>query len=423
MNVSSGLKSGTFTAAEAEFLPSTLALIEEPVSPTARLTAWVLVAGLVISIVGAMVMQVDIVVSATGRVVPAGRTKTIAAVTTATVKGIHVAEGQRVKQDDVLLELDTSIWEPEKRKADAEALQARFEIARATALIEAIDQRRSPKMKNVDAFDLAAIDEAERQLLGRYEDYRAKLAEYDGDIDRYSRALPLAQERVRKYETLVRTKDISSVTLSQQLQEAVDIEGELNQALNGRASHIAHTRREVLDSLAGARRALTIATEDAARADAEMRLMTLHAPVDGTVQQLSVHALGAVVSTAQSLMSIVPDSGQVEIEAFIDNRDVGFVREQQVAEVKVDAFDYTIHGAIHGEVSNVSRDAVADDSGRMVYTARIKIDQSFVGTRDDAMKLSPGMTVSADIKTGSRTVIQYILSPLSKTIGESLRER
>ncbi len=414
---------GAYTAAEAEFLPAALELVERPVSPTARVTGLLLVLLVLLVILWAAIGRVDIVVTAPGKVIPSGRTKTIASVDTASVRAIHVLEGQFVRAGDVLVELDAGIFEADRRKAEVDVSAARVEMARARALIAAIDADRRPVLTPVEGVRDQDYAEAKAQLAGQYMDYLARRTELEGEIDRYSRALPLAQERARSYEELARTHDVSAHSSSERLQAAIDLEGQLMQARNARASLIAETRRRALDAANEAEKVIQSATQDAARASSHARLLTLRAPVDGSVQQLSVHTVGGVVPAAEPLMLIVPKEDQIEVEAWVENKDVGFTREGQSAQVKIDAFDYTKHGMIHGLVSRVSRDAVDDEKLGPLYKTQVTLDSAVMRIEGHDRPLTPGMTVSVEIKTGTRRIIDYVLSPVLRHEHESFSER
>jgi hemolysin D len=412
-----------YRAAEAEFLPASLALIETPVSPTARITAGLLVSLVALAILWAVLAQVDVVVSAPGKVIPSSRIKTIASIDVASVRAIHVVEGQSVRAGDTLLELDAGVIEAERGRAEAQIDAARLEMARSRALIAAVDEHREPRFPPLEGIDREQYEDAKAHLAGGYLDYRAKLIQLDGEISRYARALPLAQDRAKSLEVLAKSRDVPPNTWSEKLQEAIDLEGELVQAQNARASLIAQTRRQALDSLAEARRVIENATYDAARASSHVRQLTLHAPVDGTVQELSVHTIGGVVPAAQPLMQIVPKDDTVEVDAYIQNKDIGFIREGQLVQVKVDAFDYTRHGMIQGNVVAVSKDAVEDERRGPIYRTTVRLSSSEMKIDGSAMALSPGMTVATEIKTGRRRIIEYILSPLVRHTHESLTER
>ena len=378
---------------------------------------------MVFAILWAVLAHVDIIVTATGKVIPSSRTKAIASVDVASVRSIYVVEGQSVKSGDVLVELDARAFEADERKAEADIDAARLEMARSKALISAIDSQRTPVLSPVPGIPNEKYQEAKTHLTGQYLDYLAKLTQLEGEITRYSQALPLAQERTRNYEELARTHDVSTNSWSEKRQAAVDLEGQLTQAQNARLSLIAETRRQALDSLTDAEKVVASATQDAARATSHARLLTLRAPVDGSVQQLTVHTIGGVVPAAQPLMLIVPMEDKVEVEGYVENKDIGFVREGQSAQVKIDAFDYTKHGMIHGLVDSVSKDAIDDEKRGPIYKTNVSLDSPSIMIEGRAMELTPGMAVQVEIKTGTRRVIEYVLSPLLRHRHESLNER
>jgi hemolysin D len=159
------------------------------------------------------------------------------------------------------------------------------------------------------------------------------------------------------------------------------------------------------------------------KADTRGKLMKLTSPVDGTIQQLGVHTVGGVVTPAQPMMVIVPRDNALEVEAFVENKDVGFVKAGQDAEVKIETFQYTKYGTIHAKVISVSHDAINDEKRGLIYLARVKMDRSTINVDGSEVNLSPGMAVSAEVKTGKRRVIEYFLSPLLQYGHESLRER
>jgi hemolysin D len=161
------------------------------------------------------------------------------------------------------------------------------------------------------------------------------------------------------------------------------------------------------------------------------------------VQQLAVHTVGGVVTPAQALMVIVPADSRLEIEAMVSNRDIGFVHVGEPAEVKIDTFNFTRYGLLHGEVVNISEDAIArdkpqdknDGSGsgpsdssepkgqELVYAARISLERTSMEIEEKTVNLGPGMAVTVEIKTGQRRVIEYLLSPLLRAKQAALRER
>jgi hemolysin D len=152
-------------------------------------------------------------------------------------------------------------------------------------------------------------------------------------------------------------------------------------------------------------------------------LSHLVAPVDGTVQQVAVHTEGGVVTPAQVLMVIVPKDAQVTAEVVVDNKDIGFVGAGQSAAIKLETFPFTRYGTVPATVKSVVADAVNDDKRGAIFPAVLRLDQASIDVDGKRINLSPGMNVTAEIKTGERRVIEYLLSPARRAVGESLKER
>jgi hemolysin D len=163
--------------------------------------------------------------------------------------------------------------------------------------------------------------------------------------------------------------------------------------------------------------------QDVTKAGQKADLQRLTTPIDGVVQQLAVHTVGGVVTPAQELLIVVPQDHPVEVAAQVENRDVGFVKNGQVVEIKVETFPFTLYGTIPGTVLSVSDDAAPIEKVGLVYPTRVSMDRATIQVEGKQVNLSPGMAVTVEIKTGQRRVIEYLLSPLLKSVKESLRER
>lgn len=174
-------------------------------------------------------------------------------------------------------------------------------------------------------------------------------------------------------------------------------------------------------ALAGER--ATALGQDVVKADQLQKQTRLTAPVDGVVQQLAIHTVGGVVTPAQELLVIVPQGQQLEAQAVLENKDIGFINAGQAAAVKIETFNYTKYGLIDGQVSTVSLDAIPDEKLGLVYQARVKLKQNQMHIDGKSVQLAPGMAVSVEVKTGQRRIIEYFLSPLIAHASESVRER
>jgi hemolysin D len=417
------LDGGIFREHEAEFLPSALSLQKKPVSPAARLVARALMALVLAVLAWSVLGQVDIIVNATGKVIPSSRTKTIASVDVASVRALHVEEGQTVTAGDLLIELDTSASDAERNKAQGDEIMEALQVARSKALIKAVETSKPPVMEKMDNVPPDRWQAEKDHLDGQYRDFQAKLKRIDGDIKRYRQALPLATRKAKDYKELARDHDVSTHDYMEKEQDLIDLQGQLRDARNQRASLIAETTHDAYDALSEGKKTGDASEQDALRAESHSKLLQLTAPVDGTVQQLTVHTVGGVVPAAQPLMLIVPKESVVEVEASLENKDIGFVEEGQPAEVKIDAFEYSKYGTIPGHVMHVSRDAIQDEKKGLVYSTIIALDKTSILVEGKEMPLSPGMSVSVEVKTGTRRVIEYVLSPLLQHKRESLNER
>nr|WP_227657516.1 HlyD family type I secretion periplasmic adaptor subunit [Candidatus Magnetaquicoccus inordinatus] len=381
------MRSGFFNKQEAEFMPAGLSLQEMPDSPTLRATGRILMLLVLIVTLWSVLGEIDIIVHATGKIIPSARTKTIASVDTASVKALFVTEGQEVRAGDLLIELDASSSDSEHDKAADAVAQAKLQVARSEAMIEAVTHLKPTRMKPVTGINESQREAAKLQLESQFRDFSAKLIRLDGEIARFASLLPLATQRARDFQALLEEHAVSRHAWLEKEQARIDLAGQLQDAKNQRSALIAQTHKEAHDSLIEGQKLIAAAQQDQRRAGEHSKLLKLIAPVDGTVQQLIVHTVGGVVPAAQPLMQIVPKENVVEVEAFLENKDVGFVHRGQDAEVKIDAFEYTKYGTIAAKIKHVSQDAIQDEKKGLIYATKIVLEKKsyFCGWKRDAI--------------------------------------
>lgn len=456
--------------ADLEFLPAALEIVETPASPVGRAIGLVIILFFVAVLAWSTLGRVDITATAPGKIVASGRTKVIQPFATGVVRAIHVHDGEAVKQGEVLIELDPTIDAAEADRLQKEMIARQLDMARLHALLGGGDPLTTfaPPAGATEA--QIALQRA--LLSNQMMEQQAKLANLDrqiaqseatrdgaqAELDKLTLSIPIIKQRVAAYKKLFDDGNGSFLQYIQGTQELVEHQGDfaaekakLAEA-NASVAALQEQRQETdaqfhrtsLSDLADAEQKAASAQEQFVQAQERQRLQTLTAPVDGTVQQLAVHTVGGVVTPAQQLLAVVPTDSPLEIEAMIPNRDIGFVHPGQPAEIKVDTFDFTRYGLLHGKVESVSQDAIergrpqdasssrasaADDTGggapgeQLAYAARIALEQTQVDVDGKSVDLTPGMAVTAEIKTGSRRVIDYLLSPLLRYKQESLRER
>jgi hemolysin D len=266
---------------------------------------------------------------------------------------------------------------------------------------------------------------------------RAESNTASSQIASLEESVRIARERAANMEQLIDKKFVSRHEFLIQEQQRVEMERALTaqqarlqetlSAIDAANDELrvlnAETRQRVLDGLRQAREEIGQYTAQVTKTQQRRQLMQLRAPVDGTVQQLAIHTVGGVVTPAQELLAIVPSEETLEVEATVLNKDIGFVRAGQRATVKIESFPYTRYGYLEGMVESVSHDAAQDENLGLVFQSRVKLDQASLLIDGVTVALTPGMTLSVEIKTGTRRVIDYVLSPLMQHQSEALRER
>ncbi|WP_296747210.1 HlyD family type I secretion periplasmic adaptor subunit [Mesorhizobium sp.] len=455
---------------ELAFLPAALEIIETPPSPIGRAIAAVIVTVFCLALAWATLCKVDIVASAPGKIIPSGRTKVIQPLEAGVVRAIHVQDGQAVKAGDVLVELDPTMNAAERDHLRGDLVAVQLDIAR---LVAALSTAADPldDFKPPDEAPAELVQNQRQFLAKQVEEHRAKLASFDrqeaqktaerdtidAQVDKMNATIPVIEQRLEVRKNLL-DKGLDSKldyldTLQQLVEQQQDVvvgksrhqeaEASLAAIVEARRQADAEYDRTLFSDLTEARRKAAGLAADLVKAEQLTNLQVLTAPIDGVVQQLSVHTVGGVVTPAQPLLVLVPTDSHLEIEAMVSNRDIGFIKPGQAAAIKVDTFDFTRYGLLHGKVLSVSRDAIPRDAGQenagaatlersgsgerssqaSVYVARISLDRTSMKVDDNVIDLSPGMAVTAEVKTGSRRVIDYLLSPLLRYGHDSLRER
>lgn len=455
---------------ETEFLPAALEIMETPASPAGRAVSATIILFLVIALLWAAFGTVDIIATAQGKIVPTERTKIIQPFETGVVRAIHVRDGQQVKAGDVLIEIDPTINGSERDRLEHDLMQARLEAARLKAITSLNADLNAAFIAPMGATP-EQITMQQKMLANQIEEMRAKLGGIDNQIaqnrgnlaavkstiGKLQESIPLLKKRFAMRHELAEkgySSKLDALSVQQDLiehQHELEVqEGRLAEASSGvaalqeqRLQAEAEYRHKNLLDLAEAEQKAANLQEQWVQAAQKYKLQTLTAPVDGTVQQLAVHTEGGVVTPAQALLSIVPTDSKLEIEAMVSNRDIGFVHEGQDAAIKVDTFNFTKYGLLHGRVESVSQDAIQRNNAgnqsvqqvgaesetsepkgqELVYAARITLDTTQIQIDDRLVTLAPGMAVTAEIKTGTRRIIEFLLSPLQRHHQQALRER
>ena len=450
---------------EVAFLPAALEVSETPPSPVGRVVGYTIVTFFVCAIAWSVLGKVDIIATANGSVMPLGLVKVVQTSGTGVVRAIRVEDGAHVRKGDVLIELDPTLAAADDSRMGHDALQARLDVARLRALADGtpfVAPPGAPADAVAEARAATAAQGAEQaahiaDLDGEIRQKDGEVAEVAASTTQLRAVLPMLEQKHQIRQSLQEQGFGSTFALLDAEQQLTESRQELavlaQKAAQARAARAALVgqrgvavsgfRSKVLADLAAAQQRDAELTQDAIKARKGLDQTTLRAPVDGVVEQLAVHTVGAVVTPAQRLLVVVPDDHGMLVEATLANRDVGFVHVGQPVKVKVDAFNYTRYGFITGHVRDVSRNAVtradtppgdpgsaaevaasgAERPGAPSYVVRIALDSTSLDVEGRARPLVPGMTATAEIQTGRRTIIAYLLSPLARRTSESMTER
>ena len=439
------------TEGELAFQPAAIELAETPLSPVPRRTMQIIVALFILALVWAAVGKLDIVAVAEGKIVTDSRTKTIQVLENSIVRRIFVSDGQRVKRGDVLLELDAVGVKSDTFRAEDGLRAARLNALRNAAVASSFVSGKVPDLGSPANLSASQLAEAAKLASAEFETFsrkvdslRAAVGQKEAELHSTEMTLgpareyaKIAADRVADYERLLGSHYVSRQEYLVRVQEKINAERDVTSQKNkvhelsaavvvakeDLASAIVEARRGALDAERQAREQVGQLSEELARAHERGASMRLVSPVDGTVQAIAAHTIGGVVTPAQGLMSIVPAKEGLEAEVDVLNTDIGFVSVGQEVIVKVQSFPYTRYGYLVGHVASISHDAVKDDKLGLVFPGRVSLDSDTIDVDGARVRLSPGMVVSAEVNTGRRTVLNYLLDPLRVQMREGLHER
>ncbi|MDF7676666.1 HlyD family type I secretion periplasmic adaptor subunit [Neisseriaceae bacterium ESL0693] len=440
---------------ERAFLPAELELIETPISAAPKWSARLIILFAVIALVWAMIGKMDIVAVAPGKTSLGGHSKTIQSLETAVVDKVNVVNGDHVKAGQTLVSL-SGIGSDSDYAQSVKTLQAaQLTRLRLEALLHSLETRQSPSLDQMQAqkwhLDASHIAQAQTLAQNQFQTWytqdaqlqtvllghQAELQAIKAQVNKLAQTSQIESQRASDYKDLLSQNFVSKHAYYEQQSKLIQTRGDLatqrsqmqkiqqsiREAEENRRLNTSTLKRDTLDQLRQANEQIQQMTEQVQKAFQRKQFMTLKSPVDGTVQQLATYTVGGVVTAAQPIMVIVPDQDQMEVEAIIQNKDIGFVKAGQQVVIKIESFPYTRYGYITGTVKSVSFDAIEDEKLGLVFAAIIKLDRNNLTIDGQKVNLTGGMNVTAEIKTGKRRVIDYILSPLQTKLDESLKER
>ncbi|MEW5949274.1 MAG: HlyD family type I secretion periplasmic adaptor subunit [Thermodesulfobacteriota bacterium] len=441
---------------EYEFLPPALEIEETPASPLHRILIWVIFIITLSTFAWSYLGRVDVVAVARGKVIPDGRIKTIQPIETGVIRAIHVKEGQRIRAGQILIELDPTIKEADMASAvkalsifqtDKERLidelngagtgeflsggnLKKRKISGATAGILQLQR----KLKEVRESEYKAKEDALTLIIAQREN---ALHAAEAMLTRLEKTCVILKEQenafrdlygrdyIPKMDLLDKQRELYSTEqeLEAQKRVVVQVKASLEEARKNLDAFKKEREKGIIGDIVEREKTISAMEGEVAKARKGCELQQLCSPVDGTVHGVSSYTIGGVVTPAQPIVTIVPDGTPLIVESMALNKDIGFLRVGQEAEVKFDTFPFQKYGTIKGKVVSISPDAFDDEKFGPVYKIRVELEKLCLMIDGRNGPVSPGMTVAVEVKTGKRRIIEFFLSPIVKYAKESLTLR
>jgi hemolysin D len=341
------------------------------------------------------------------------------------------------KKDEILVELDPTASVADLERLEKQARELRQQILRLQKLSGRQQAKSKPTAPTTDNNNELTPLHA-RLLEAQWREYevglktlesernklQAQRATLEAQIAKLKATLPLIVERADDMQTLLKTNAVARHRVLEVKQERLGAEHDLKSAisqcrelkeaeaeLSAKIDHYkSQFSKQNAETLTESTQQLASIEQEIVKAEVRTKAQILRAPVDGVVQQLQIHTIGGVVTPAQELMLIVPDEEMLEVEALLENKDIGFVEEGQEVEVKIDAFPFTKYGTIDGTLIDISNDAVMDETKGLVFKTQVSLADSVMQIGKRKVNLTPGMSVSVEVKTGKRRVVEFFSS-------------
>jgi len=461
---------------DREFLPAALELVETPTSPITVALIWCICLGFASALAWSYFGHLDIYAVAQGKIQPSGRSKIVQSLEPGRIAAILVENGVRVKAGETLLELDATeasadqtAHARELEAAEAEVARRRIAvtIAQSTNLVSQVIPFKPATNDSVRRREQSVLAAEISQLASTRDSLKAQLDERAAQRQRVMMSISARTQLVAFLKERVAMRDAIDAqwqgyrgkvidALQEYERERTNLAGEQGQLIENDAAKLSLERKidelvsefvmQQTQKLADMERKRDQLEQQLIKAESKNAQMRLSAPIDGVVQQLAVATVGQVVSSGHPLMTIVPLDAPIEVEALVQNKDIGFVANGQAVTVKVDAFPFTRYGTIQGTVMNISKDGVdektaanlSDAAGlarlqapsaatptaqNLVFPARITILRQSILVDEKEIRLLPGMAVTVEISTGQRRAIDYVLGPLREVQAASWHER
>lgn len=444
-----------------DFAPSMVQLQEKPPAPLGRTVLKAVAVLFCCLLLWAFLGRLDIVAVAEGKLVPKTYLKIVQPPEQGIVAEILVKEGQSVTKGQLLMQMDAVLSTAEGKSLSAEFHRLRLALRRIDAELAGSSLvRQSDDPPDLYAQVLAQYQSNRRAQQSAIDEQQSVLERAKQDVAsareikaKLEQTLPHYLDQEKAYEDLYKGGTVAKLQFSEKQRDRIEKEHDLrtqdytiksNQALMAQslkkmAQLTADNRRQLQTERVETMGQLEKVTQELAKQQHRHQLLELKAPDDGVVKDLATHTAGTVVTPGTILMTLVPKEEPLQAEVWVSNEDIGFVRPDQPVKVKLSAFTFQKYGMLDGKVEQVSADssesqgqggtidpstsAPPKDLSRLRYKTLVALSTQHLLADGQKHKLTPGMQVSAEIKLGTRSVVEYLFSPVTKAFHEAGRER
>ncbi|WP_201588148.1 HlyD family efflux transporter periplasmic adaptor subunit [Psychrobacter jeotgali] len=373
-----------------------------------RAIIWGALIGIIVLVVWAYFAQIDQVTRATATVIASARTQDIQAVEGGVLTEIMVKEGDEVAKGQLLVTLEEERAQAAVSNSDSKIAALKARLARLEAEIFERPLRFPDEIRGYSEYV-----ENQTQL------YNRRRQAIDQDVNSLQKMMVLANQELSMNEPLLAYGDVSQADVIKLRRQVAEIQAQIT---NKRNKYFEDAQTEMTK----AQEELDVELEQLRDYSQVLEEKNLFAPTEGKVNNILITTIGGVVKPGEIIMKILPTSSDLIVEAKVSPVDIAYVKEGQAATVKLDAYDYSIFGAMNGTVVYISPDTLLEDTPNgeeSYYRVQIKITGAEFAERRDEIVIKPGMTASVDIKAQERSVLSYLTKPITKTFSEGLGER
>ena len=424
-----------------EFKPLLIEIEDKPLNPLGRIILYLVLAIMIFATAWLILAKVDVVVSAQGKVIPSGEIKILKPLESGVISKIFVKESDRVKKGDILIQIDPTVTDASLSSKQGDLGVINSDIALLEALISESNLSKD-ELSKLNSSQLSLYNSQKQILASTYESNKAKLnsAKLDikaneSEVNRLSLLLNKEEEaktRLQKVLDLIAKKEYEEVSKNIiNLKEQRDIALYRLKESNKKLEEIIEENQKAIKTIKSNWIETSLNKEKekrelSAQINAILfsnKTQQIKSPVDGFVGKLLVHTEGGVVSPNDNLISIVPSDAPLIIKANVLNKDIGFLKLGQEVAVKIDTFSFQKYGLLHGNIIEISKDAIEDEKLGLIYEIKIKPKSLDIKVEGETKRLEIGMSVIAEVKTGKRRVIELFIYPIIKYMDEGLSVR